>query len=72
VITRPSDTDPELTRRHAWILFHRGRLKEAGRLAEELRKSQSSDLNLEIAIAVQSGAWESLAIPLNDHLNQPE
>jgi hypothetical protein len=64
--------DPELIRHHAWILFQRGRLKEAAHLAEELRKTNSSDLGLEIAIALQTGAWDSLAIPLNDYHREPE
>lgn len=50
---------------YAWQLFRRGRLKEAAVEAAELGRTASDrDLNLEVAIALESGDWETLAHPL--------
>lgn len=55
--------NPELTSARAWALFHAGRLDEARVLNERLRsgRSNSSDLQLEVNLALQSGAWERFA-----------
>jgi hypothetical protein len=54
----------------AWALFRRGRLKEAKAAADELGGAER-DLQLEIAIAIESGEWESLAQPLSAFLDEP-
>jgi hypothetical protein len=58
--------DTALARRYGWELFHSGKLKEAKDIAERLEKwvPPARDLNLEIAIAIESGEWESLAVTL--------
>jgi hypothetical protein len=63
--------NPALARHEAWKLFELGRITEAKQIAEELRASHEAkyrDLDLEIAIAVESGDWEVLAIPLSAYL----
>ncbi|HVY82725.1 MAG TPA: SMEK domain-containing protein [Steroidobacteraceae bacterium] len=65
--------DPQLKRRYAWQLFERGRLQESRRMAEELRADSAvRDLNLEIALAIETGRWEALGVPLATYLDQPE
>ena len=60
---RRSDTGIE--RHYAWQLFYRGRTKEAADAADELSRAGSGrDLNLEVAIALETGDWETLAHPL--------
>src|SRR5580704_12328838 len=62
--------DPALARHYAWQLFQRGGLREAKRIADELRQSTTQrDLELEIAIAIESGHWEGLAQPLGHYLD---
>jgi hypothetical protein len=61
--------DPSLARYHAWGLFQRGHTKDAAQIAKDLRNLQSPDLDLEIAIAIETGDWEALAQPLNDYLS---
>jgi hypothetical protein len=58
--------DTTLARRYGWELFHSGKLKEAKDIAERLEKwvPPARDLNLEIAIAIESGEWDSLAVTL--------
>jgi hypothetical protein len=57
--------DPAIARHYAWQLFHRGRIKEAAAAAAELGHAASErDLNLEVAIAIETGDWEALANPL--------
>jgi len=58
---RRSDTGIE--RHYAWQLFQRGRIKEASAAAGELGRT-ARDLNLEVAIALETGDWEKLAHPL--------
>lgn len=60
------DRDPILAGHYAWRLFHRGQLKEAKTAADDLarRFPDLRDLNLEIAIALETGEWETLANPL--------
>jgi hypothetical protein len=57
--------DPAIARHYAWQLFHRGRIKEAAAVAAELGRTASGrDLNLEVAIALETGDWEALPNPL--------
>ncbi len=58
--------DRELARYYGWQLFRRGRLKEAEHVAADIRTNAPMfrDLNLEIAIAIETGQWESLALPI--------
>ena len=50
---------------YAWQLFQCGRIKEAATAAGELGRTASGrDLNLEVAIALETGDWETLAHPL--------
>jgi hypothetical protein len=62
--------DPSLARHHAWLLFQLGHLKEAKQFAETLRQAgpKRRDLDLEIAIAVESGEWETLGATLTAYL----
>jgi hypothetical protein len=64
----PERRDPPLMRRHAWVLFQRGLLKDSAQVVNELRKTLHCDLNLETAIAIECGDWEALAVPLNEYL----
>lgn len=62
--------DPSIARYHAWLLFRLGRLKDAKQLAETLRQTDPKrDLDLEIAIAVESGEWETLGATLTAYLH---
>jgi hypothetical protein len=57
--------EPELARYRAWKLFQRGEIREALGIADNLRANASvRDPQLEIALAIESGDWESLAAPL--------
>ena len=59
------DGDPAIAAHYAWQLFRRGQLKEARRAAAELdRFSSGRDLNLDVALALETGEWETLAQPL--------
>ena len=60
--------EPGLLHWYAWELFRRGRLQEAKAAAGKLASSER-DLQLEIAIAIESGEWESLAKPLSAFLD---
>jgi hypothetical protein len=62
------EREPGLLHYYAWALFRRGRLKEARTAADELGAAER-DLQLEIAIAIESGEWESLAKPLSAFLD---
>jgi hypothetical protein len=63
------DNDDRLRRHYAWQLFSRGRLSEALAEAQRLAEdSASRDLDLEIAIAIESGEWETLSQPLTAYL----
>ena len=58
-------SDPGIERHYAWQLFYRGRIKEAIAAVAELGRTVSErDLNLEVAIALETGDWEALAQPL--------
>lgn len=65
------DRDPEFRRHYAWELFGLGRLKEAKSRTEMLARQfpANRDLQLEIAIAIESGEWETLARPLSAFLD---
>jgi len=65
------ERDPFLARHHAWLLFRLGRLNEAKQFTSALRTTdpKSRDLDLEIAIAVESGAWETLGATLQSYLD---
>lgn len=60
------DYDPGLRTYYAWQLFRFGRLDEASDIANAIRRENpgSRDLNLEIAVAIESGEWELIAQPL--------
>ena len=65
------ESDPSIASHYAWQLFHRGRIKEAIAAAAELAGGASGrDLNLEVAIALENGDWETLAQPLAAFLEQ--
>jgi hypothetical protein len=60
------DRDAGLMRHYGWQLFHHGRLNEARKLTERLQANPDDrDLSLEIAIAIESGEWETLSRPLS-------
>jgi hypothetical protein len=64
-------SNTEIERHFAWQLFRRGRIKEATAAAGELGRTASGrDLNLEVAIALESGDWETLAYPLAAFVEQ--
>jgi hypothetical protein len=61
--------EPELARYHAWKLLQRGQIREAFRITDWLRANGSArDPQLEVALAIESGDWESLATPLGYYL----
>jgi hypothetical protein len=58
-------SDAGIERHYAWQLFRRGRLNESNVAAVQLeRTALGRDLNLEVAIALETGDWEKLAKPL--------
>ena len=63
------DGDDRLRRHYAWQMFSRGSLSEALAEAQRLAEDPTSrDLDLEIAIAIESGEWETLSQPLTAYL----
>lgn len=60
------ETTVGILRHYGWQLYQNGRLKNAEQVAGELQQKSPDrrDLNLEIAIALESGEWEDLAGPL--------
>lgn len=58
--------DPAFIRHYAWLLFRRGRHREAQQVADDIARQHPNqrELNLEIAIALETGEWEKLAEPL--------
>jgi hypothetical protein len=65
------ESDAAIANRYAWQLFRRGRLKEAERAADELGRTPSGrDVNLDVALALETGDWETLAQPLAAFLEQ--
>lgn len=66
------ESDLAIAGHYAWELFRSGRVEEATVAAEELKRSATArDLNLEVAIALETGEWEALAEPLAAYLEQP-
>jgi hypothetical protein len=65
-----AERDAGLARSYGWQLFQYGRFKDANDVAVSLRKRTPPvrDLHLEIAVAIESGEWESLAAPLCAYL----
>ncbi|WP_316169055.1 MULTISPECIES: hypothetical protein [unclassified Bradyrhizobium] len=51
---------------YGWQLFRLGRLRDAAEVANRLEKTDPArrDLQLETAIALETGEWEKLALPL--------
>lgn len=66
-----TDREPELLRHYAWALFKQGSLKEAKNHVDKLAQQSVThrDLQLEIAVAIESGEWETLAKPLAAYLD---
>jgi len=63
------ERDSELRRHYAWQLLSRGQLTEALVQANRLAETATTrDLDLEIAISIDSGDWEALAQPLRAYL----
>ena len=60
------DSYPHIARHYAWELFYLGRLDEARRVTDQFaaKGPLHRDLQLEIALAVETGEWERLAQPL--------
>jgi hypothetical protein len=56
------DYDPELRRYYAWQLLYLGRLNETAQIANAIRQQSPAqrDLNLEVALAIETGEWELL------------
>lgn len=66
------DRSNGLRRHYAWQLFRRGLLSEARLEAQRLAEEATTrDLDLEIAIAIESGEWETLSQPLTAYLQAP-
>jgi len=65
--------DSSLESAYGWALFRAGRLAEAKAVANSARNRGASlrDLDLEIAVAIESGEWETLAAPLAAYLDDP-
>jgi hypothetical protein len=62
-----ADHNPALFRHHAWKILERGDLALAKAISEKLRTLDSGkhrDLQLQIVLAIETGAWETLAVPL--------
>ena len=67
------ERDMTLKRVLAWRLFDAGKIKDARQIADELAKAESHrDLNLEVAVAVETGRWEQLALPLAAYLRDQD
>lgn len=67
------ERDSTLKRAFAWRLFDAGKLKDAQQVADELAMTERDrDLNLEVALAIESGRWERLGLPLAAYLRDHE
>lgn len=66
------DRSVSLLRNYGWQLFRLGRLKDAKEIAEHVRQKfpNNRDLQLEIAIALDTGEWETISGPLVAVLEQ--
>ncbi|MFX5510339.1 hypothetical protein ABTD49_21055, partial [Acinetobacter baumannii] len=53
-------------RHYGWQLFRLGRLGEAKDVTEKVVRDHPADrdLHLEVAVAIETGEWETLAAPL--------
>lgn len=58
------DDDVRIKRKYGWELFASGKLQEAEQIAKELNESGGRDFNLEVALYVDSGQWDQIALPL--------
>ena len=65
-----TERDPELRRHYAGVLYKLGRLDRATEVVAKIAEGGASErlLDLEMAIAVESGAWENLAVITAAHL----
>lgn len=67
------ERDRTLKRALAWRFFDAGKLRDAQQIADELAKTEGErDLNLEVALAIESGRWERLALPLGAYLRDQD
>jgi hypothetical protein len=59
--------DAGIAKHYAWQMFDLGRLKEAKAAADalRLRNPPARDLDLEVALGLETGEWEQLAEPLS-------
>ena len=64
----------EIAVRYAWEVFRRGRLEDARNLTDAFaaKRLDQRDLNLEIALAIESGNWEAVAQPLEVFRANPD
>lgn len=69
-----ADRDADLARAYGWNLFQIGRLKDAKAVAELLGRQapNSRDLDLELAVAIETGEWETLVDPLSAFLRSQD
>lgn len=67
------ERDREFKRHYAWEMLQAGRHREAAQIVDQLRAQGASarDLNLETALAIDTGNWELLAAPLAAYLAEP-
>ena len=65
---------PKLRRYYAWQLLYLGRLNETAQIANAIRQQSPAqrDLNLEVALAIETGEWELLAQPLAAFLERAD
>jgi hypothetical protein len=67
------ERDMTLKRALAWRFFDAGKLKDAQQVVDELTKTETGrDLNLEVVLAIESGRWERLGLPLSVYLRDEE
>lgn len=67
------ERDREFKRHYAWEMLQAGRHVEASEIVAQLRAQGSAarDLNLESAVAIDTGNWDLLAAPLAAYLAEP-
>ena len=61
----------DFLRYYAWQLFRLGRMREVGQIVDQIARNHDPerDLQLEIAIAIETGEWEALSAPLSAALD---
>jgi hypothetical protein len=66
------EQNPRLLRRLLWALLNSGRLADTRKLSEKVRLESPSerDLDLEMAIAIDTGHWEGLGLALSSYLDE--